>query len=284
MHVLGVRHIPTARISEGLNVTGFDLFQATGLTPQELSEVFQDNPRAYMAVRGAVSEKHLAKVVERLLAEDSIDGYKTASGDMDKDFYLQIGDNEISVECKNVEVIKTGNKQTKYSYIEYLSEQGYIASSVMDDILNDVGAPDSDIRLLSAQTINEVFKRLPQKYRESGLAKYEYSASQVTYSGLGDISDEYFLAQFDNFPITIDFQRTRNSTDDDGDSRRNRYYRVGEIDIVGACLFSRTMEWKFLFAKAEELERHREYPDRYSNKVRLRPGIWTSDLVSLIRP
>lgn len=264
-------------------MSNFDLYQATGLSPQELSEVFQNNPRAYMAVRGAVSEKHLAKVVDALCREGAIDSYRAASGDMDKDFYLQVGASRITLECKNVEVIKTTNKQAKASYIEYLAKQGYVSGELIDGILREMKLVDNNIQLLSAPILNELFKRLPQEYRESGLVKYEYSSSKVKSPKIGKVSDEEFVSQFADSPITIDFQRTRNSTDEDGDTRRNRYYRVGEIDIVGACLFSRTMEWKFLYAKAEEFERHKKYPDRYSNKLVLRPGIWTSDLEGLIR-
>lgn len=96
-------------------MTKFSLYQATGLTPQELSEVFQQNPRAYMAVRGAVAEKHLKKVLTGLLENDQINGFRNASGDMDKDFYIQVGTTLITLECKNVEVIKTSNKGTKAS-------------------------------------------------------------------------------------------------------------------------------------------------------------------------
>lgn len=263
-------------------MTDFDLYQATGLTPQELSEVFQNNPRAYMAVRGAVSEKHLAKVIDTLRQEGVIDGYRAAAGDMDKDFYLERGSSLISLECKNVEVIKTTSKAIRSAYIEYLAQEGFIANAIIDEFLNEVGSTESKICSLPTQRINELFNRLPQKFRESGMAKYKYSASRVEFSKLGEISDEEFLQQFEESPITIDFQRTRNSTDGDGDTRRNRFYRVGEIDLVAACLFSRTMEWKFLYAKAENFDRHERYPDRYSNKLRLRPGIWTSDLASLI--
>jgi len=264
-------------------VTEFNLYQATGLSPQELSEVFQGNPRAYMAVRGAVSEKHLSKVVDSLREEGVIDGYRTASGDMDKDFYLQVADRQITLECKNVEVIKTTNKQAKTNYIEYLAEQGYISSALIEGILSDIESPEDNIQSLAASSLNEFFKRLPQEYRESGLVKYEFSSSQVQFPRIGEVSDEEFVSQFDDSPITIDFQRTRNSTDEDGDTRRNRYYRVGEIDIVAACLFSRTMEWKFLYARAEDFERHENYPDRYSNRLKLKSGIWSSDLTRLIR-
>jgi len=72
---------------------------ATGLTPEELSEVFQNNPRAYMAVRGAVAEKHLEKVLCTMQEDGHIDGYRSASGDQDKDFYMQVSGKTLSLEC-----------------------------------------------------------------------------------------------------------------------------------------------------------------------------------------
>lgn len=235
-----------------------------------------------MAVRGAVAEKHLKKVLTGLLENDQIDRFRNASGDMDKDFYLQAGTTLITLECKNVEVIKTSNKGTKASYIEYLAEQGYLSGLFIDSFLREIGLPDINFTALSSSDLTAFFKQLPQEYRESGLTKYQYSASKVQHLQVGQVSDAEFVAQFNNFPLTIDFQRTRNSTDDEGNTRRNRYYRVGEIDIVAACLFSRTMEWNFLYAKAEGFERHSQYPDRYSNRLRLEPGSWTSDLIELI--
>jgi hypothetical protein len=263
-------------------MTEFSLYEATGLTPQELAEVFQQNPRAYMAVRGAVAEKHLRKVLDNLIQQGNIDGYRRASGDMDKDFYLQAGGNSMTLECKNVEVIKITNKESKVSYVEYLANQGYISSLIIENILHEISLSGSSVQDLSSSDLVGFFNQLPQEYRESGLVKYQYSASRVQQPYLGQLSDHEFIAQFNGFPITIDFQRTRNSTDEDGDTRRNRYYKVGEIDIVAACLFSRTMEWNFLYAKAENFVRHNQYSDRYSNKLKLEAGIWTSDLVALI--
>lgn len=37
----------------------------TGLTDDELADVLIDNPRAYMAVKGAVAEKHLEKILSK---------------------------------------------------------------------------------------------------------------------------------------------------------------------------------------------------------------------------
>jgi len=264
-------------------MTEFNLCDATGLTPQELAEVFQCNPRAYMAVRGAVAEKHLEKVLENLMREGDIDDYRSALGDMDKDFYLQVKEKRITLECKNVEVIKTSsNKSSQLNYIEYLAEQGYISSSLIENILQEIGSLDNSLQNLSLSNLKVFFKRLPQKYRESGLVKYQYSASKVQDPKIGLLPDDDFIDQFSQSPMTIDFQRTRNSTDKDGDTRRNRYYKVGEIDVVAACLFSRTMEWKFLYAEAKNFERHPQYPERYLNRLKIKSGFWTSNLVELI--
>jgi hypothetical protein len=235
-----------------------------------------------MAVRGAVAEKHLAKIVEDLHNRRKIDSYRTASGDMDKDFYLALGGKEFSLECKNVEVIKTTAIQKKINYITFLAEKEYIPFELIEKIIGHTYTQDLDLKQFTGTKINELFNEIPQKYRESGLVKYQFSSSQLESQILGQVSDEEFLSQFETTPITIDFQRTRNSTDENGDTKRNRYYRIGEIDIIGACLFSRTMEWKFMYAKSESLEIHAKYPDRYSNKLTLRPGAWTSNLEDLI--
>ena len=235
-----------------------------------------------MAVRGAVAEKHLEKMLIDLLENNQIDRFRNASGDMDKDFYIQVGTALVTLECKNVEVIKTSSKETKATYIEYLAEQGYLSSLFIDSFLREMGLPDINFQALSSSDLTTFFKQIPQEYRESGLTKYQYSASKVQHPQVGQVSDAEFIAQFNNFPLTIDFQKTRNSTDDEGNTRKNRYYRVGEIDIVAACLFSRTMEWNFLYAKAEGFKKHSQYSDRYSNRLRLEPGNWTSDLMELI--
>ncbi len=235
-----------------------------------------------MAVRGAVAEKHLEKTLDNLRESGRIDEYQSASGDMEKDFIIRLGSTSITLECKNVEVIKTSNKKMRASYVEYLVEEGYLTRLFIDAALNEIGASASSLQELSSSELATVFKKVPQEYRESGLAKYQYSASSIQQSQIGQLSDAEFVAQFEAFPLTIDFQRTRNSTDEEGGTRRNRYYRVGEIDIVAACLFSRTMEWNFLYAKAEGFQKHSQYPDRYSNRLKLAPGIWTSDLIGLI--
>jgi hypothetical protein len=261
-------------------MTAQDIDLATGLTATELSNVFENNPRAYMAVRGAVAEKHLEKVLIELVRNGDINDIQPASGDLDKDFYLNVGGRTLSLECKNVEVTKITTKPAICDYLDYLNNNGLIE---LNETYADLGIEEVDLTKLSLGDLKSIIKLLPQKYRESGVARYQFSASNVENPSLGSINPREYVQQFHLNPLTIDFKRTRNSTDETGNTRRNRFYRSDEIDLVAACLFSRTMEWKFLYAKAEHFNRHNEYPDRYSDKLVLEPGIWTDNLIELIR-
>ncbi|RUR52020.1 hypothetical protein [Vreelandella populi] len=261
------------------------IYEATGLSSEELYEVFNKNPRAYMAVRGAVAEKHLEKHLTYLYNQGYIQGYRSASGDMEKDFYVLINGVWKTIECKNVQVIPITNKTQQIDYIEFLIERGMISLQYLNSIIVSIGvaAPEIPLEQLPASHIKEIYKRLPQELRESGLTKYQYSSSKVRVTNIGIVSDDEFISQFHNSPMTIDFQRTRNSTDlVDGDTRRNRYYQLGEFDIVAACLFTRTTEWRFLYASANFVARHQTYPDRHSNKLTIHPGDWTSDLNAVL--
>ncbi|MEZ0154506.1 MAG: hypothetical protein AB9Q22_06350 [Candidatus Reddybacter sp.] len=261
-------------------MTAQEIDLATGLTAVELSNVFENNPRAYMAVRGAVAEKHLEKVLIELAQNGEIDAIQPASGDLDKDFYINVGNRTLSLECKNVEVIKNTTKPAIYDYLCYLNDNGLIS---IDAICTDLELEVTALKQATLGTLKTALKLLPQKYRESGITRYQYSASHVEHPSVGQLSPRDFVQQFHLNQLTIDFKRTRNSTDETGNTRRNRFYRSNEIDLVAACLFSRTMEWKFLYAKAEDFNRHKEYPDRYSDKLILEPGIWTDNLSRLIR-
>lgn len=252
---------------------------STGLSSVELSEVFQNNPRAYMAVRGAVAEKHLEKKLIDLVKDGSISHYQSASGDMDKDFYIKVDGRVLSVECKNVEVEKINTKSDIIAYLYYLGKNKYISIRSLMEQCNIEGEKLGGLKLIELKTI---LRLIPQKFRESGLTRYEYSASKIPDSNLDNYNSYDFIFQFEKKPLTIDFKRTRNSTDVSGDTRKNRFYREEEIDIVAACLFSRTMSWQFVFAKASDFEMHPRFTGRYSDKLSLRPGVWVSNLSELI--
>jgi hypothetical protein len=88
-------------------------------------------------------------------------------------------------------------------------------------------------------------------------------------------------------PITIDFQRTRNQKDDPS----GRFYSPDEFDIVAACLWNRTKEWKFRFAATGSLPGHLRYLNRISNHVTIDTGqllpevkqVWFSYLPDLLQ-
>jgi hypothetical protein len=93
---------------------------------------------------------------------------------------------------------------------------------------------------------------------------------------------EMYLNRFNQTPLSIDFQRTRNARDGTkGDGKMNRFYKKGEVDVVAACLFSRTLKWEFIFCSAKHLPVHPKYSDRYSNRLIINPKHWKANLLDL---
>ena len=264
-----------------------NLTKLTGLTSDDLAEVLEKNPRAYMAVKGAVAEKHLARILNNLIKEGYIKSVREADGDFDKDFYIEDNSRKtISIECKNIEVIKTTKKAEKVSYLIYLVQNELFPESKILEIINTKTTShiesSTELSGLVSSDLTLVFSHLPQHLRESGITRYQYSSSHIAVKSCQGISPYNFIEQFDNNFLSIDFQRTRNSTDSDGDTRRNRLYQVGEVDIVAACLFSRTMNWEFIYAKASNFEKHEKYEDRYKNTLKINKNHWTNNLLDLI--
>jgi len=138
----------------------------------------------------------------------------------------------------------------------------------------------SDIETLSSKQLVELINQLPQAFRESGLPRYHFSVSLVEENFAG--TEEEYLHLFDKFPLSIDFQRTRNSRGDGADGKENRFYRLEEIDYVGACLFSRTLGWTFIFAHASCFPIHPKFTERYSNSLKIMPGEWHRSLIQLL--
>lgn len=273
------------------------LDKLTGLSDQDLADVFARNPRAYMAVKGAVAEKHLENVLRGYKHSGKIYDFRCAGGDFDKDFYVTLNNKEvISLECKNVQVLNTNSKKLLPSYIQFLIENNYLQQDwlvqtfksfaqnggVLIDGHKEINNLHDFLKIIlqeKAKTTSDFFRHFPQELRESGVPRYEYSASLIREANAHNIKAEDFIRQFSSHPLTIDFQRTRNSTDKEGDTRRQRLYRVGEIDVVGACLFSRTMNWQFIFGHSRHFVKHRSYEERYTNKFAIEEGKWSSDLL-----
>ena len=274
----------------------YNLDQLTGLTDSELAEVFSKNPRTYMAVKGAVAEKHLEKQLQSFSDSGLIQSFRGSISDFDKDFYVQAhSGREIVLECKNVEVLKANGKELSIKYLSFLVYSGYITLSEINGICktdetcaqkikNSMFQDFSSIQEMQnflkdqyAVISTQIIKCLPQELRESGMPRYEFSKSFLPSDSIQQIDSSEFLSQFDELPLSIDFQRTRNSTDSDGDTRRGRLYQVGEIDIVGACLFSRTLNWEFIYGIARDFTTHDSYPDRYRNNLTIDSIRWTTD-------
>lgn len=273
------------------NIKNDDLRKLTGLTDKELAEVLSKNPRAYMAVKGAVAEKHLEKLLIKMRSTGEIQDYRKCSNDFEKDFYVILkGKKEISLECKNVQVLNIGNKDLKIKYINFLISSNYLENKFVNDYLKACKVifdpKDTLTNILNSKPASitaDLFKSLTQDLKESGLPRYEFSASFIKNNNAYNRSTDEFLEQFTTYPLTIDFQRTRNSTDKDGDTRRQRLYKLNEIDVVGACLFSRTLEWQFVFGKSKHFTKHVEFNDRYSNRLEIYPSKWSTSLTECLK-
>src|SRR5574337_1582707 len=57
-------------------------------------------------------------------------------------------------------------------------------------------------------------------------------------------------------PLRAETQKTRASRGDP----MSRYYRIGQFDIIAACLFNATGRWDYVFARSADLLRLGEHP------------------------
>lgn len=85
--------------------------------------------------------------------------------------------------------------------------------------------------------------------------------------------------------ITVDFWKTRYQKTQGPISR---FYHESEFQVLAACLFNRTGEWKFRFIRTRTLPRHPDDSSRFSNKVSLESNTpygreWRDDLPSVLR-
>jgi len=242
----------------------YTLEEMIGLAPDEFVEVLAENPRAYMAVRGAVAERHLAHVLEHLVSSGQIKEYGTASSDFDKDFEVVTKQgNKVVVECKNAQVLNLGTKTLQAKYLDFLMEEGRITQKPKE------------------------FKKLAQKFRESGVDRYCFSESFLKTTQVpkeGDCSAWLKTVE----KASVDFQRTRNSTASSGkqvDPKALRFYQHGELDVLAVCMFARTLKWEFVFTTKNggAMKSHNKFKDRYANSLKLTEGVWYSDLMSALQ-
>lgn len=90
---VGERAVAAGRhpLEEELNVTAHDILDA-----------IQAGFRAKVDVKGKLAEHFMAKELERLKGERSIDGFDWLDRDGEPDFVVKVGERELKLECKNV--------------------------------------------------------------------------------------------------------------------------------------------------------------------------------------
>lgn len=250
-----------------------NLFDLTGLPPDVLADVLASNPRAYMALRGAVAERHLETLLVVLKQNGQIEDFRRGSGDFEKDFYVvpKGKTSSLAIECKNVQVINLNNSDFMRKYILFLCDAG------------EISLGRGEVENFSPGDLRSIMSSLPSHLRESGIHRYMFSAALSGFLGKAitqtDLAEQ--LNAFELSPLSIDFQRTRNSRgsgEDDG--KAGRFYKKGEIDVLAACLFNRTLTWEFIFCPENNFPIHDSFSDRYSNNFRVKPNDWFADLVT----
>jgi|GEM_PF-3518471 len=268
----------------------------TGLSASDLAEALANNPRAYMALKGAVAEKHLEKHLSWLQSQGQIESFARAASDFEKDFTVVLQDgSKFFIECKNAEVAKQTTKAAKVSYLKFLVAAGYLAAENFSSILTDSLAgqlgiyfdPFEVLDRLDGRALGAIYQRIPQSLRESGIPRYRFSLDQLAHGSIDGVSTDDFLTQFENpevSRITVDFQRTRNAADEQAskENTKSRLYTLDEIDVLGVCLFSRTLRWEFIFSACAYFPRSSEYSNCYDNRLSVIPGCWSANLMDAI--
>lgn len=279
----------------------YTIYDLTGLSEVELAEVLAKNPRSYMAVKGAVAEKHLEKILTECRQKSLIKAFRPGEGDFAKDFYVTLtNEREVALECKTIQVLNVQNKALVKEYILFLVDRGYIKIENIKEIIET--KEDCQRHLIESLYINfknleemryflsfqrkgfldEIKKSLPIELKSSGMARYDFSVYLLSYDSVCNVDSETFLRQFDEYPLSIDFQRTRNVADENNQNDKNRFYKLDEIDAVAGCLFTRTKRWEFIYARTDKFAASKNYPDRFSSRLTIHPEYWTTDLKEVL--
>lgn len=279
----------------------------TSLSCEDLADCFVRKSRAYQSVRGAVAEWHLERHLRDLRDSGGIAGYSAGERDSDKDYRIQLpsGEQKI-VEVKNVEVINVRrNMRLMMHYLLYLYDEGLIQLeflmsrcdhlSIDEKISCEKDAVIEILRECShADLGNVLLPALPSVFRHSTIWKYRFSArmfeNRVSSANPINLSDWLNLFVIDD-PVSIDFQRTRNSLsrqDPDRrgritDGRESRVYRPDEIDIIAACLFARTLRWEFVFCRAKDIfVRDKNGSSKFPKNIRVLGACWKGSLLECL--
>jgi len=63
---------------------------------------------------------------------------------------------------------------------------------------------------------------------------------------------------YSNGDIKVEVQKTRATQGDPA----GRFYRPDQFDILAACLYGPTREWRFVYCTTDRMTRHLKHPDR----------------------
>ena len=74
----------------------------------------------------------------------------------------------------------------------------------------------------------------------------------------------------------VEVQKTRASKGDPA----SRFYPADGFDVVAACLFSPTGEWKFRYGATSRMARHKDFPDRLA-PIQPITSDWTDAIADL---
>src|SRR4051794_25979908 len=74
-----------------------------GLPAHEILDTINGRNRCKIAVRGAVAERHLIRLLDHLKQRGQIDGYEDFDVDGQPDIRVDVGGRSYFIECKNVE-------------------------------------------------------------------------------------------------------------------------------------------------------------------------------------
>ncbi len=253
----------------------------TGLTPIELAKTLYENPRSYMAIRGAVSEYHLGSYLNDLLKRGDLIDLRTGNNDSEKDFYIKTSHGEFIIECKNVEVIKITTATKLREYFKFLIASKNISEK---ELIQFNTHKVKSLKEIKDSSLKNLLYGLPQKLRESSIPRYQFSSD---YAGIAEknLTENFkdYLKSFEKDPMSIDFRKTRHSNEvKDKNIKENRYYKIGEIDVIAACLFTRTLKWEFIFCATKNLLKNNQFQDRYSNKIIIQSDDWTSNILDCL--
>ena len=76
--------------------------------------------------------------------------------------------------------------------------------------------------------------------------------------------------RYANGDLKVEVQKTRASKNDPA----SRFYRADQFDILAACLYGPTGEWRFAYRPTSQLDRHPAHPDRLAVLHHVTDG-WT---------